>query len=76
MCTTRARFAFVDSLVSFELVPQTTTNPNIVAKKLGRKDEALRYFTFAYDLDPKEMGNGAKNALERLEQDEVEEDSF
>lgn len=47
-----------------------------MAKKLGRKDEALRYFTFAYDLDPKEMGNGAKNALERLEQDEVEEDSF
>ena len=47
-----------------------------LCKKLGRRDQALRYFTFAYDLDPKEMGTGAKNALERLENDELEEDSF
>ena len=46
-----------------------------ICKKLGRKDEALRYFTFAYDLDPKD-NNQIKNALERLEQDDVEEDSF
>lgn len=25
-----------------------------ICKKLGRKDEALRHFTFAYDLDPKD----------------------
>ena len=46
-----------------------------VCKKLGRIDEALRYFTFALDLDPKD-NTQIKNALERLEQADVEEESF
>ena len=46
-----------------------------VCKKLGRKEEALRFFTLAYDLDPKD-NSAIKNALERLEQPDLEEDSF
>ena len=46
-----------------------------VCKKLGRKAEALRHFTLAYDLDPKD-NNQIKSALERLEQPDVDEDSF
>ena len=46
-----------------------------VCKKLGRKEAALRYLTIAYDLDPKD-NNQVKNALERLDQPDLEEDSF
>ena len=46
-----------------------------VCKKLGRIDEALRLLTYALDLDPKD-NTQTKNALERLEQADIEEESF
>jgi len=46
-----------------------------ICKKLGRKDEALKHFTYAYDLDPKD-NNQVKSALERLDQPDFEDESF
>ena len=43
-----------------------------VAKKLGRTDEALKAFTKALDLDPKD-GNMIKARIDRLDEDEDEE---
>jgi anaphase-promoting complex subunit 3 len=62
----------------FRQVPreaQVAFRIGVVCKRLGRASDALRYFTLAYDLDPKDT-NQVKAALERLDQPDVEEDSF
>jgi hypothetical protein len=46
-----------------------------IHKKLGQRDDALRFFTLAYDLDPKDNG-AIKSALERLQQPDFEDESF
>ncbi|GMI19529.1 hypothetical protein TrRE_jg10858, partial [Triparma retinervis] len=43
-----------------------------VNKKMGRTDEALKAFTKALDLDPKD-GNMIKARIDRLDEDEDEE---
>lgn len=44
-----------------------------VCKRLGRVDEAVRYFDYARDLDPKDA-NQVKRALDKLHLADMEEE--
>jgi len=70
--------ALAELCLVFRMVPreaQVAFRIGVVCKRLGRASDALRYFTLAYDLDPKD-NNQIKAALERLDQPDLEEDSF
>jgi tetratricopeptide (TPR) repeat protein len=68
--------ALKEMLIVFANMPKESSvalKIGTLHKRLGSKEDALRYYTMAQDLDPKD--NSIKNAIDRLDKPEAQDDS-